>query len=105
MHVTKDNVIAFIHLVANYRLNYQIRIQSLHFLRGFQQLIQKEWIEMFNEHEIQLLISGSLESMDVDDLRPNTHYTGSNHEHHVIEMFWEVLKSFSLEYQKKFLKK
>ncbi|WOL16420.1 E3 ubiquitin-protein ligase [Canna indica] len=104
MRVTKDNVIAFIHLVANYRLNYQIRIQSLHFLRGFQQLIQKEWIEMFNEHEIQLLISGSLESMDVDDLRSNTHYTGYNHEHHVIEMFWEVLKSFSLEYQKKFLK-
>ncbi|WOK93428.1 hypothetical protein Cni_G02125 [Canna indica] len=79
MHATKDNVIAFIHLVANYRLNYQIRIQSLHFLRGFQQLIQKEWIKMFNEHEIQLLISGSLESMDVDDLRSNTHYTGYNH--------------------------
>ncbi|XP_074590018.1 E3 ubiquitin-protein ligase UPL6 [Curcuma longa] len=105
MHVTKDNVIAFIHLVANYRLNYQIRIQSLHFLRGFQQLIQKEWIEMFNEHEIQLLISGSLESMDVDDLRSNTHYAGGyHHDHQVIVMFWEVLKSFSLEYQKKFLK-
>lgn len=24
MRVTKDNVIAFIHLVANYRLNYQV---------------------------------------------------------------------------------
>ncbi|URE02379.1 HECTc, partial [Musa troglodytarum] len=105
LRVTKDNVISFIHLVANYRLNFQIRIQSLHFLRGFQQLIQKEWIEMFNEHEIQLLISGSLESMNVDDLRSNTRYTGGyHHEHQVIEMFWEVLKSFSLEYQKKFLK-
>ncbi|XP_042466129.1 E3 ubiquitin-protein ligase UPL6-like [Zingiber officinale] len=105
MRVTNDNVISFIHLVANYRLNYQIRIQSLHFLRGFQQLIQKEWIEMFNEHEIQLLISGSLDSMDVDDLRSNTHYAGGyHHDHDVIVMFWEVLKSFSLEYQKKFLK-
>ncbi|CAD5172340.1 unnamed protein product [Musa acuminata subsp. malaccensis] len=105
LRVTKDNVIAFIHLVANYRLNFQIRTQSLHFLRGFQQLVQKEWIEMFNEHEIQLLISGSLESMNVDDLRSNTRYTGGyHHEHQVIEMLWEVLKSFSLEYQKKFLK-
>ncbi|URE02387.1 HECTc [Musa troglodytarum] len=105
MRVTKDNAIAFIHLVANYRLNFQIRTQSLHFLRGFQQLIQKEWIEMFNEHEIQLFISGSLESMNVDDLRSNTLYTGGyHHEHQVIEMFWEVLKSFSLEYQKKFLR-
>ncbi|THU67840.1 hypothetical protein C4D60_Mb05t28930 [Musa balbisiana] len=105
LRVTKDNAIAFIHLVANYRLNYQIRTQSLHFLRGFQQLVQKEWIEMFNEHEIQLFISGSLESMNVDDLRSNTQYTGGyHHEHQVIQMFWEVLQSFSLEYQKKFLK-
>ncbi|XP_073101038.1 E3 ubiquitin-protein ligase UPL6 isoform X3 [Elaeis guineensis] len=103
--VTSDNVIQFIHLISNHRLNYQLRHQSSHFLRGFEQLIQKEWIEMFNEHEIQLLVSGSLECMDVDDLRSNAHYSGGYHpDHHVIEMFWEVLKSFSLEYQKKFLK-
>ncbi|XP_073008655.1 E3 ubiquitin-protein ligase UPL6 isoform X1 [Typha latifolia] len=105
IRVTNDNVIPFIHLVANHRLNYQIRHQSLHFLRGFQQLIQKEWIDMFNEHEIQLLISGSLESMDVDDLRSNTNYAGGYHaDHHIIEMFWEIVKSFSVEHQKKFLK-
>ncbi|XP_039127300.1 E3 ubiquitin-protein ligase UPL6-like [Dioscorea cayenensis subsp. rotundata] len=103
--VTNENVITYIHLIANHRLNYQIRHQSLHFLRGFQQLIQKEWIEMFSEHEIQLLISGSLESLDVDDLRSNAHYSGGYHlDHRVIVMFWEVLKSFSLEHQKKFLK-
>ncbi|KAK7246229.1 hypothetical protein RIF29_41089 [Crotalaria pallida] len=105
LRVTNDNVITFIHLVANHRLNFQIRQQSSHFLRGFQQLIQKDWIDMFNEHELQLLISGSLDSLDVDDLRLHTNYAGGYHsEHYVIEMFWEVLKSFSLENQKKFLK-
>ncbi|KAL4587660.1 hypothetical protein LXL04_000532 [Taraxacum kok-saghyz] len=49
-----------------------IRLQSSHFLRGFQQLIQKDWIDMFNEHELQLLISGSADGFDVDDLRSNT---------------------------------
>ncbi|GMN55087.1 hypothetical protein TIFTF001_024203 [Ficus carica] len=105
LRVTNENVITFIHLVANHRLNFQIRQQSSHFLRGFQQLIQKEWIDMFNEHELQLLISGSPASLDVDDLRLNTNYAGGYHsEHYVIEMFWEVLKSFSLENQKQFLK-
>lgn len=82
--VTNENVIPFIHLVANHRLNFQvlqpsffkfisaqilccvfivvtrwndhfqIRQQSSHFLRGFQQLIQKDWIDMFNEHELQV---------------------------------------------------
>ncbi|XP_050216747.1 E3 ubiquitin-protein ligase UPL6 isoform X2 [Mercurialis annua] len=105
LRVTSENVITFIHLVSNHRLNFQIRQQSSHFLRGVQQLIQKDWLDMFNEHEIQLLIAGSLESLDVDDLRAHTNYAGGyHHEHYVIEMFWGVLKSFSLEYQKKFLK-
>lgn len=103
--VTNENVITFIHLVANHRLNFQIRQQSSHFLRGFQQLIQKEWIDMFNEHELQLLISGSLDGIDIDDLRAHTNYTGGYHkEHYVIDMFWEVVKNFSLENQRKFLK-
>ncbi|KAK6913647.1 HECT domain [Dillenia turbinata] len=105
LRVTNDNVITFIHLIANHRLNFQIRQQSSHFLRGFQQLIQKDWIAMFNEHELQLLISGSLDGLDVDDLRSNTNYAGGyHHEHYVIEMFWEVLKSFSMDNQMKFLK-
>ncbi|KAL5231664.1 hypothetical protein ABZP36_030440 [Zizania latifolia] len=105
MRVTNDNVITYIHLVANHRLNYQIRTQSTHFLRGFQQLIPNEWINMFNEHEIQILISGSLESLDIDDLRSNTNYSGGYHpDHEFIDMFWEVLKSFNSDNQKKFLK-
>ncbi|GJR37050.1 E3 ubiquitin protein ligase UPL6 [Tanacetum coccineum] len=105
MRVVNDNVITFIHLVANHRLNTQIRQQSSHFLRGFQQLIQKDWIDMFNEHELQLLISGSVDNFDVDDLRSNTNYAGGYHrEHYVIDMFWEILKNFSLEDQHKFLK-
>lgn len=105
IRVVNDNVITFIHLVANHRLNTQIRQQSSHFLRGFQQLIQKDWIDMFNEHELQLLISGSVDGFDVDDLRSNTNYAGGYHrEHYVIDMFWEILKNFSLENQHKFLK-
>ncbi|BAB02722.1 unnamed protein product [Arabidopsis thaliana] len=105
MRVTNENVITFIHLVSNHRLNFQIRQQSSHFLRGFQQLIPKEWIDMFNEHELQVLISGSVDSLDIDDLRNNTNYAGGYHAgHYVIDMFWEVMKSFSTENQKKFLK-
>ncbi|XP_014508992.1 E3 ubiquitin-protein ligase UPL6 isoform X3 [Vigna radiata var. radiata] len=105
LRVTNENVITFIHLVANHRLNFQIRQQSSHFLRGFEQLIQKDWIDMFNEQELQLLISGSVDSLDIDDLRLHTNYAGDyRSDHYVIEMFWEVLKGFSLENRKKFLK-
>ncbi|PSR97874.1 E3 ubiquitin-protein like [Actinidia chinensis var. chinensis] len=105
IRVTNENVITFIHLIANHRLNFQIRQQSSHFLRGFQQLIQKDWIDMFNEHELQLLISGSVDGFDVEDLRAHTNYAGGYHsEHYVVDMFWEVLSNFSRENQMKFLK-
>ncbi|XP_028115773.1 E3 ubiquitin-protein ligase UPL6-like isoform X1 [Camellia sinensis] len=105
IRVTNENVITFIHLIANCRLNFQIRQQSSHFLRGFQQLIQKDWIDMFNEHELQLLISGSVDGFDVEDLRAHTNYAGGYYsDHYVIDMFWEVLRNFSRENQMKFLK-
>lgn len=105
IQVTNENVIKYVHLVAHHRLNTQIRQQSVHFLRGFQQVIDSEWIDMFNEHEVQILISGSQEGMDVDDLRKHAHYAGGYDENHpVIEMFWEVVQSLELKLQQKFLK-
>ncbi|GLJ07012.1 hypothetical protein SUGI_0055420 [Cryptomeria japonica] len=105
IQVTNGNLIMFIHLVANHRLNNQIRNQSSSFLRGFKQLIQSDWISMFNEHELQLLISGSMDNMDVDDLHSNVHYAGGYSEDHpVIQLFWEVIKKFNLQQQKRFLK-
>ncbi|CAM6100980.1 unnamed protein product [Calypogeia fissa] len=103
--VTNANKIKYINLVANHRLNTQIRPQSSQFLRGFQQLIKTEWINMFNEQELQLLISGSQEGMDVNDLRANVNYSGGYSETHpVIEMFWDVVKTLDLDLQRKFLK-
>ncbi|KAL2634369.1 hypothetical protein R1flu_005848 [Riccia fluitans] len=103
--VTNINKINYIHLVANHRLNVQIRQQSYYFLRGFQQLIKMEWINMFNEQELQILISGSQEGMDVNDLRLNAHYAGGYSEDHpVIEMFWDIVKTLDLDLQQKFLK-
>ncbi|GER31451.1 ubiquitin-protein ligase [Striga asiatica] len=105
IRVTNENVITFIHLVANHRLNFQIRKQSSHFLRGFQQLINKEWIDMFNENELQLLISGSVDGFDVSDLKAHTNYGGGYHkDHYVIGMFWEVIENLSLENRRKLLK-
>ncbi|KAH9545895.1 hypothetical protein CY35_12G070200 [Sphagnum magellanicum] len=105
IQVTNSNVINYIYKVAHHRLNSQIREQSEHFLHGFQQLIKPEWIGMFNEQELQILISGSQEGMDVNDLQNNVHYAGGyDAKHPVIEMFWEVVQTLDSDLQRKFLK-
>lgn len=46
------------------------------FLRGFFELIKPRWVRMFNEAELQMLISGSEDGIDVDDLVAHVNYAG-----------------------------
>ena len=49
---------------------------------------------MFNQQELQILISGTEEPVDVDDLRRNTVYGGAYDENHeVMQGFWRVYHS------------
>ena len=54
----------------------------------------QDLIAIFNDHELELLISG-LPEIDVDDLRANTEYTGYTPASPVIRHFWEVRQGFS----------
>ncbi len=60
--------------MAHYRLNVQIKQQSASFLQGFSELIQPEWIRMFNQDELQFLISGSPAGINMVDFMANTVY-------------------------------
>jgi hypothetical protein len=73
--VTNENRVEYIHRIAHYRLNTQIRRQCAAFLRGFSALIKPEWLRMFNQHELHLLIAGRQGGIDLIDLRQVTQPT------------------------------
>lgn len=50
----------------------------------------RELIAIFNDHELELLISG-LPDIDVGDLRANTQYSGYSPASTVIQWFWQVV--------------
>lgn len=56
----------------------------------------QDLINMFNDHELELLISG-LPEIDVDDLRGNTEYTGYTPAARQIQWFWEIVAALSKE--------
>jgi ubiquitin-protein ligase E3 C len=95
--VTNKNKIRYIHLVANYYLNVQIKDQSDAFLAGLSDLIDIRWLQMFNELELQVLISGKSGKVDIDDLKANTKYIGGYYamDKRVI-WFWQVSFVYSL---------
>eukprot|EP00958_Prasinococcus_capsulatus_P007134 scaffold659_cov329-Prasinococcus_capsulatus_cf.AAC.43 len=58
-------------------------------------VLDKRWLRMFNESELQLLISGAMSGIDLDDMRAHTEYAGGYHKDHpVVLAFWEVVADF-----------
>ena len=54
----------------------QIRAQCDAFREGLSDVINMEWLRMFNHNELQVLISGASIPIDIADLRRNTNYAG-----------------------------
>lgn len=59
--------------VVEYKLQTSVKEQMDNFLVGFYALISKDLITIFDEQELELLISG-LPDIDVDDWKNNTTY-------------------------------
>ncbi|KAL0644346.1 hypothetical protein Bca4012_042636 [Brassica carinata] len=94
--VTEENKHEYVDLIAEHRLTTAIRPQINAFLEGFSELILKDLISIFNDKELELLISG-LPDIDLDNLRANTEYSGYSPGSPVIQWFWEVVQGLSKE--------
>uniref|UniRef100_A0A8C9UZF9 Ubiquitin-protein ligase E3C n=1 Tax=Scleropages formosus TaxID=113540 RepID=A0A8C9UZF9_SCLFO len=103
--VTNGNRIAYIHLVADYRLNKQIRPHCLAFRQGLANVVNLEWLRMFDQQEMQVLISGAHIPICLEDLKKFTNYSGGySATHPVIKIFWEVVEGFTDEEKRKLLR-
>ena len=47
------------------------------FIAGVAGVIPLQWFQLFDEREIQVLISGAEVAINVEDLMVNTHYSGT----------------------------
>ncbi|GMT21745.1 hypothetical protein PFISCL1PPCAC_13042, partial [Pristionchus fissidentatus] len=102
MAVTDENKEEYVRLVCQMKMTSAIRRQLDSFLDGFYEVIPKQLIAMFNEQELELLISG-LPDVDIDDLAANTEYRSYNKNSREIQWFWRALRSFESEDRAKFL--
>ncbi|XP_075495888.1 E3 ubiquitin-protein ligase UPL1-like [Primulina tabacum] len=96
IRLTEETKHEYVDLVADHILTNAIRPQITSFLGGFNELVPRELISIFNDKELELLISG-LPEIDLDDLKANTEYTGYTAASNVVQWFWEVVKGFNKE--------
>ncbi|GER32833.1 E3 ubiquitin-protein ligase UPL1 [Striga asiatica] len=102
IRVMEETKHEYVDLVADHILTNAIRPQINSFLEGFNELVPRELISIFNDKELELLISG-LPEIDLADLKANTEYTGYTPASSVVQWFWEVVEAFSKEDMARFL--
>ncbi|TYZ66923.1 hypothetical protein PybrP1_000894 [[Pythium] brassicae (nom. inval.)] len=91
--VTSATRIRYIHLLANYKLNVLAASASAAFLQGFRDLIPAKWVQMFSPAELQTLLGGSANSIDVDDWERHTAYGGGYHPSQpAVQWFWDIVR-------------
>jgi len=100
--VTQENKREFVQLSAQYRLLTSIKDQIDALLGGFYEIIPKDLIAIFNEQEVELLISGTPD-IDIDEWRAATEYHGYSQADPVIAWWWRALKSFNRDERAKVL--
>uniref|UniRef100_A0A671Q0C4 E3 ubiquitin-protein ligase HACE1 n=1 Tax=Sinocyclocheilus anshuiensis TaxID=1608454 RepID=A0A671Q0C4_9TELE len=97
IQVTQDNKEEYVQLVTELRMTRAIQPQIDAFLQGFHTFILPSLIQLFDEYELELLLSGMPE-IDVMDWKKNTEYTsGYDLQEPVIQWFWEVVENLTQE--------
>lgn len=120
--VTQENKEEYVQRVVEYRLVESVREQLDNFLKGmqiarfhyvlnsrliidwtgFHEIIPPDLISIFNEQELELLISG-LPDISVDEWKNHTEYHNYSASSPQIQWFWRAVLSFSDEERAKLL--
>ncbi|KAM0703801.1 hypothetical protein Q7P35_009740 [Cladosporium inversicolor] len=100
--VTEENKQEYVRLVVEHRLIKSVEAQLDAFLGGFHDIVPAELVSIFNEQELELLISG-LPDIDVDDWKNTTEYHNYQSTSPQIQWFWRAVKSFDEEERAKLL--
>ncbi len=98
--VTEANKRDYVRLVVEHRLVGCVRAQLDAFVRGLHDVVPADALGLFDERELELLISG-LPEIDVDEWRAHTEYTGYAASSPQIQWFWRAVRAFDAEQRAK----
>ena len=91
--VTESNKDEYVDLVVAHWIAGRIEEQFHAFMGGLSDVLPLDLLRVFEEHELEMLISGTTE-IDMDDWMRFTDYRGYEETNRVIKWFWACLKSW-----------
>lgn len=94
--VTEENKEEYLDLLMEWRFNRGIEQQTVAFFNGFNSVFPLEWLQYFDERELELLLCG-MQDVDVDDWQRNTVYRHYAPQSKQVHWFWQFVRSLDQE--------
>ncbi|EYB88427.1 hypothetical protein Y032_0247g55 [Ancylostoma ceylanicum] len=94
--VTEANKLEYISLLVEWRFNRGVEQQTKAFFTGFNSVFPLEWLQYFDERELELLLCG-MQDVDVDDWQRNTVYRHYAPQSKQVVWFWQWVRNLDQE--------
>ncbi|VDD88272.1 unnamed protein product [Enterobius vermicularis] len=94
--VTEANKEEYMELLVEWRFNRGIEQQTRAFFTGFNAVFPLEWLQYFDERELELLLCG-MQDVDVEDWQRNTVYRHYAPQSKQVIWFWQFVRSLDQE--------
>ncbi|VDD74522.1 unnamed protein product [Mesocestoides corti] len=94
--VTDENKEEYLGLMVNWRFSRGTEEQMEAFLTGFADVFPLQWLQYFDERELELILCG-MQKIDVDDWQQNTAYKDYTVTNKQIVWFWRFVRTLSAE--------
>ncbi|KAK7118926.1 hypothetical protein R3I94_022438 [Phoxinus phoxinus] len=94
--VTEESKEEYIGLMAEWRFSRGVENQTKAFLDGFNEVVPLQWLQYFDEKELEVMLCG-MQEVDLQDWQRNTvyrHYTRNSKQ---IIWFWQLVKEVDNE--------
>ncbi|CAO2581205.1 NEDD4-like E3 ubiquitin-protein ligase WWP1 [Lemmus lemmus] len=100
--VTEENKDEYIGLMTEWRFSRGVQEQTKAFLDGFNEVVPLQWLQYFDERELEVMLCG-MQEVDLADWQRNTvyrHYTRNSKQ---IIWFWQFVKETDNEVRMRLL--
>ncbi|XP_078607759.1 NEDD4-like E3 ubiquitin-protein ligase WWP2 isoform X1 [Branchiostoma floridae x Branchiostoma japonicum] len=96
IRVTEENKDEYIILMVNWRFQRGVEEQTKAFLDGFNDVVPLQWLQYFDERELELMLCG-MQEFDINDWQRNTIYRHYARNSKQVQWFWQYVKELDNE--------
>jgi len=100
--LTEENKNEYLELITQWRFSRGVEEQTKAFLQGFNEVVPLQWIQIFDEREVELLLCG-ISKIDVIDWQRNTIYKHYSENNKQIQWFWQFVQEINDEQRARLL--